>query len=144
MRKWTSVERCSDVSYLHPDLRAKVPALLADLQGHFDPNKVTFRVFETGRSTKRQALLIANGTSRTKQSRHLNGEAVDIIPYVKDKKGKWQPTWAAIKGDDGRTWMELLTSSAAAHELNRVWFKGPNGRFVDGAHCQLPDGAEPW
>jgi hypothetical protein len=139
MTRWTKLSICTDPAYLHPVLRAKLPAILQDVQGHFDPTKVQFRIFETGRSMARQLQLILKGTSHTKCSKHLTGRACDIVPYVKGPHGQWSPTWNAIVGDDGRTWIDLLTSSAVAHGLVRVYFKGPNGRYVDGPHVQLPE-----
>ncbi len=136
MKKWTKLTRCDDLAYLHPVLRAKVPALLADVQGHFDPKAVQFRVFETGRSYARQVQLVAQGVSKTLHSQHLVGRAVDIIPFV-FRGGTWQPTWEALLGKEGRSWTDLLTSSATAHDLDRVYFTGPHGSYPDGPHVQL-------
>lgn len=41
-----------------------------------------FGVFEGIRSEARQRALYASGASRTLQSYHLTGEAVDLVPYV--------------------------------------------------------------
>jgi peptidoglycan L-alanyl-D-glutamate endopeptidase CwlK len=45
-------------------------------------SSVDFSVVEGLRSKARQAQLVASGASRTMNSRHLIGQAVDIAPYV--------------------------------------------------------------
>lgn len=48
-----------------------------------------FAVFEGVRSHGRQAQLYKSGASRTMNSRHLTGDAVDLVPYV-DHRLQWQ------------------------------------------------------
>lgn len=138
MKKWTKTTICNDVEYLHPLLRDKVAAVISDVQAHFDSVKVKIKLFETGRSAARQVQLVKNGTSKTMNSKHLKGRAADIVPFVLINK-RWTPTWSSIKGNDGRTVWELITSSAESHGLDRVWFNGKNGKYVDGPHVSLPD-----
>ena len=45
-------------------------------------SKQDFTVVEGVRSTKRQRELVASGKSRTMNSYHLNGLAVDLVPFV--------------------------------------------------------------
>lgn len=48
-----------------------------------------FSVFEGLRTLERQKKLLASGASRTLDSYHLTGDAVDLVPYV-DGRVKWQ------------------------------------------------------
>ena len=50
---------------------------------------VDFSVFEGVRSRERQAKLFADGASRTLDSYHLTGHAVDLVPYVGGRL-QWQ------------------------------------------------------
>jgi peptidoglycan L-alanyl-D-glutamate endopeptidase CwlK len=47
-----------------------------------------FTVFDGLRTLKEQQQHVANGTSKTMQSKHLDGLAVDLVPYINGK-----PTW---------------------------------------------------
>jgi hypothetical protein len=89
-------------------------------------------VYEPGRSIERQAYLVHKGSSKTMHSRHLNGEACDLVPYVL-VHGRWQPTWDDLRGRDGRSVWQLIKASAAAHGLETISWDGP--------HIQLPANA---
>lgn len=82
----------ADVTTLTPQMQAKVAAFMRLAHDH----GLSIRVFEARRSKERQAWLYAQGRTRpgvivtwTLQSRHITGEAVDIV-FV-DPKGN--PTW---------------------------------------------------
>lgn len=62
-------------------------------------SNVDFAVHEGLRTKDRQALLVKQGKSRTFASRHLTGDAVDLVPYVDGKL-----TWA---------WQECYQIAAA-------------------------------
>lgn len=49
-----------------------------------------FGVHEGLRSLERQKKLVASGASRTLDSYHLDGFAVDLVPYI-DGRLQWQP-----------------------------------------------------
>ena len=51
--------------------------------------KVDFGVIEGMRTEKRQKELLASGASQTMRSRHLIGEAVDLMAYV-GSRGSWE------------------------------------------------------
>ena len=51
--------------------------------------KQDFSVVEGVRSMQRQKQLVAQGSSKTYKSYHLNGLAVDLVPYV-DGKLSWE------------------------------------------------------
>jgi peptidoglycan LD-endopeptidase CwlK len=44
--------------------------------------KQDFSVFEGLRTKKRQSELMSSGASKTLNSRHLTGDAVDLVPYI--------------------------------------------------------------
>ena len=107
------------------------PALQQVVLQALERPPVPFIVFEGVRSAKRQAELFAAGASRTLNSRHLTGHAVDLVPLVGGK-----PVWA---------WkpMRLLAPhiKAIAKEHNVVLDWGGDSwyfrNFPDGAHWEL-------
>lgn len=50
---------------------------------------VDFGVFEGLRDVERQRKLVADGVSRTMNSKHLTGHAVDLVPYIGGRL-QWQ------------------------------------------------------
>lgn len=57
---------------------------------------VDFAVFEGVRTLERQRELYARGASRTMNSRHLTGHAVDLVAWVPDPRtGKPGLSWAS-------------------------------------------------
>ena len=64
---------------VHPDLVAVVEAAR---------QQVPFIVVEGMRTRERQAQLVKSGASRTMDSRHLTGHAVDLAPTV-DGEVRW-------------------------------------------------------
>jgi peptidoglycan L-alanyl-D-glutamate endopeptidase CwlK len=74
---------------VHPDL-VKVVTLAADYieQGH------VFVVFEGLRSLEQQKAMVKLGHSKTLNSRHLTGHAVDLVPVADiDHDGDVEVTW---------------------------------------------------
>lgn len=51
--------------------------------------KVDFGVIEGVRSIDRQRELVASGASQTMKSRHITGDAVDLMAYV-GSRGSWE------------------------------------------------------
>lgn len=60
---------------VHPDLQ-KVMLRAIEI------TDIDFTVLEGLRSVERQKKLVASGASKTMNSRHLTGHAVDIAPFV--------------------------------------------------------------
>lgn len=58
---------------IHPDLRAVIDRAL-------ELSPVDFVVIEGLRTRERQAQLVAQGASKTMNSRHITGHAVDLVP----------------------------------------------------------------
>lgn len=100
--------------------------------------KVDFTVVEGVRSHDRQAHLVANKTSRTMNSRHLTGHAVDLAPLI-DGVIPWEKI---------ETFKYLAkVMFRAAHVCGHVieWGghfgeikEGEWEAFFDGPHFQLP------
>lgn len=67
------------------------PRLVQCVRRAIATTSVDFSVFEGIRSAERQARLFAEGASRTLDSYHLTGQAVDLVPFV-DGRLQWQQT----------------------------------------------------
>ena len=107
---------------VHPDLRAVVERALRTSQ-------VDFTVLEGLRTTKQQEHLIEVGKSKSMNSRHLTGHAVDIVPVT---NGQVSVEWPLYD--------EKLAPAIkqAAAELNvQIEWGGDWKDFRDGPHWQL-------
>jgi peptidoglycan L-alanyl-D-glutamate endopeptidase CwlK len=95
---------------------------------------IDFSVLEGRRSLERQALLYASGATRTLNSRHLSGHAVDLGAWVGGAV-RWDwPLYETI--NQAMQW--------AATELGVPVEWGGNWKnFKDGPHFQLPWEAYP-
>lgn len=106
---------------VHPDL-VKVVRRALEL------TQTDFAVVEGLRTAERQAELVKQGASRTMNSRHLTGHAVDLAPIIGG-----QISWA---------WPPFHTLAAvmkqAAHELGFRIICGADWiSFPDGPHFEL-------
>lgn len=116
-----------NLSGIHPDL-ARIVRRAADI------TTVDFTVTEGLRSAERQQRLVASGASRTLNSRHLSGHAVDLAAKV-DGKVRWDwPLYARLA--------EAMKTAAAGLDLPLTW-GGDWKSFRDGPHFELPRGAYP-
>lgn len=120
---FASPKRVASLDLLEPTFRASVQGILADAAAH----GVALFVFETYRSTTRQAQLFAEGATKlSKVGVHHYGLAADIV-FLRGG----EPSW---KGD-----FSFLGQLARAHRL--IWGgdwgypQRPNG-FVDADHVQ--------
>ena len=114
----TSMKRLAGV---HPDL-VKVVVRAAAL------SETPFVVAEGRRSLERQRQLVAAGASRTMNSRHLTGHAVDLAALV-DGKVRWDgPLYAKLA--------DAMKQSAKALGVAIVW-GGDWKSFRDGPHFEL-------
>lgn len=67
---------------IHPDLRRVMDRALKD-------SPIDFVVIDGLRTIERQRQLVAAGASKTMNSRHLTGHAVDLVPLLDlDRDGK--------------------------------------------------------
>lgn len=72
MRRY-SQRSLNNLRGIHPDLRRVIDRALQD-------SPLDFVVIEGLRSVERQKQLVASGASRTMNSRHITGHAVDLMP----------------------------------------------------------------
>lgn len=107
---------------VHPDLVMVIhrAAALSPLE---------FRVIEGLRTEKRQRELVASGASKTMNSRHLTGHAVDLAPYV---SGMIRWDWPLYHK------LAPAVKQAAAEVGVPIEWGGDWRTFKDGPHFQLP------
>lgn len=106
---------------VHPDL-VRVVRLALKL------STVDFAVVEGLRTKARQTELVAAGASKTMNSRHITGHAVDLAPYIAGQiRWDWPPFHDIAKA-----------MKAAATELGiAVDWGGDWVSFRDGPHWEL-------
>ena len=107
---------------INPDLRRVVERAI-------EITPVDFTVIEGLRTKERQRELVNKGASRTMNSRHLTGHAVDLAAWV-DGAISWEwPHYHRI----------AAAMKQAAAELGiRIEWGGDWKSFKDGPHFQLP------
>lgn len=114
-----SLDRMAGV---HPDLVRVVKRAIA-------LTTVDFRVTEGRRSIKRQGELVKAGASKTMNSRHLTGHAVDVVALI-DGAVRWDwPLYDLIA--------KAFKAAAKAEGVPLEW-GGDWPKFRDGPHFQLP------
>ncbi len=112
-----SLERLEGV---HPDLVAVVKLAI-------QKTEIDFTVLEGLRTKERQVQLVASGASRTMNSRHLTGHAVDLGAILNGKIEWSWPLYDKI----------AKAMKEAAEELNIPVEWGGDWKFKDGPHWQL-------
>ena len=107
---------------VHPDLVrvVKKAALLSDLD---------FTVLGGLRTVERQKQLVAQGASRTMNSRHITGHAVDLAPMIGGAVSWDWPLYHRLA---------KIVKSAAADEKVPLQWGGDWRAFKDGPHWELP------
>jgi peptidoglycan L-alanyl-D-glutamate endopeptidase CwlK len=128
---------------VHPDLVrvVKTAALLSDLD---------FTVLEGLRTVERQKQLVAQGASRTMNSRHITGHAVDLAPMIGGKVSWDWPLYLKLG--------EVMRAASLAEKIPIRWggtwkllsaIEGPitskilSRSFPDGPHFELPKASYP-
>jgi peptidoglycan L-alanyl-D-glutamate endopeptidase CwlK len=107
---------------VHPDLVriVKKAAALSDLD---------FTVLEGLRSVERQKQLVSQGASKTMNSRHITGHAVDLAPMIAGEV-RWDwPLYHKLA--------KIVKAAAADEKVPLVW-GGDWRAFKDGPHWELP------
>lgn len=112
---------------VHPDLVAVVRLA-------YTLSAQDFRVIEGLRTRDRQRYLVEKGASKTMNSRHLTGHAVDLAPIV-DGKVSWDWKWFYPIA-------EAMKQAAKIKGVPVEW-GGDWVKFKDGPHWQLPRGKYP-
>lgn len=109
-------------------LKGVHPALVGVIEAAILTTPVDFVVTEGLRTATRQAALVRAGASRTLNSRHLTGHAVDIAALVDDAV-RWDwPLYPRIA--------EAVKAAAKAKGVALVW-GGDWPRLRDGPHFEL-------
>ena len=95
---------------------------------------IDFTVLEGLRTLARQKQLVKAGASKTMNSRHLTGHAVDIAPLLKGKVSWDWPLYYKL---------EKVVKEAARQVGVTIEWGGDWRTFKDGPHWQLPFGKYP-
>jgi peptidoglycan L-alanyl-D-glutamate endopeptidase CwlK len=88
-----------------------------------------FTVLEGIRSVERQKQLVSQGASKTMNSRHLTGHAVDLAPMI---AGEVRWDWPLYHK------LAKIVKAAAADEKVPLQWGGDWRAFKDGPHWELP------
>lgn len=107
---------------VHPDLVrvVKRAAAMSDLD---------FTVLEGLRTEARQKHLKAQGATKTMNSRHLTGHAVDLAPLLGGQVSWDWPLYHRLA--------KIVKAAAAAEQVPLTW-GGDWRTFKDGPHWELP------
>jgi peptidoglycan L-alanyl-D-glutamate endopeptidase CwlK len=114
-----SLERLVGV---HPDLVRVVKRAIGE-------SPLDFTVLEGLRSRERQTVLYAKGATKTMNSRHLTGHAVDLAPVI---AGQVSWDWPLYNK------LALVVFEAAKTEGVPITWGGNWTTFKDGPHWELP------
>lgn len=116
------------------NLQGVNPDLVKVVRRALQLSEVDFGVTEGLRTLDRQKELVATGKSKTMNSRHLTGHAVDVVAYP-TPSGSWD--WK---------WYEMIAKAfkIASQELGiDIEWGGDWKTFKDGPHFQLTHKAYP-
>lgn len=128
MRQWDA-RSLRNLQGIHPDLRKVMDRALQEAP-------FAFVVTEGLRTLERQRELVRIGASKTLNSRHLTGHAVDLVPFVDiDKDGK-------VETEEMYAWplynklAPVIKAAALKEGVDIVW-GGDWKKFRDGPHWEL-------
>jgi peptidoglycan L-alanyl-D-glutamate endopeptidase CwlK len=121
MRKWSN-RSLGNLKGIHPDLRRVMDRALQE-------SPLDFIVIEGLRSEARQRELVAQGASRTMDSRHLTGHAADLLPIGPNGRAAF----------DWPLYHKLAPAVKAAAEAEgvKITWGGDWKSFKDGPHFEL-------
>jgi peptidoglycan L-alanyl-D-glutamate endopeptidase CwlK len=121
MRKY-SARSLKNLNGIHPDLRRVIDRALQD-------SPLDFVVIEGLRTKERQTQLVAQGASKTMNSRHITGHAVDLVPIGPNGKAAFDwPLYDRLG--------PAVKESAAKEGVSITW-GGDWSSFRDGPHFEL-------
>jgi peptidoglycan L-alanyl-D-glutamate endopeptidase CwlK len=117
------------------ELEGVHPSLVAVVKRAIELTTQDFTVFDGLRTIEEQKEHVRKGNSQTMKSKHLEGRAVDLVPWINNGP-RWEPLSA---------FAPIATAMrAAAKELGvPLEYGGDWVSFKDYPHWQLPDGWEP-
>lgn len=117
-----SARSLEKLNTVHPDLQLVMMQAIT-------LTPIDFAITEGIRTAEKQRILVIRGASRTMNSRHLTGHAVDAVAFI-GREVRWD--WPLY---------ELIATSVkqAAQNLKiPIEWGGDWKRFKDGPHFQLP------
>jgi peptidoglycan L-alanyl-D-glutamate endopeptidase CwlK len=120
MRRY-SARSLASLKGIHPDLRRVIDRALQE-------SPLDFIVIEGVRSKKRQAELVASGASKTMNSRHITGHAVDLLPIGSNGPEFAWPLYHKLG--------PAVEAAAKAEGVEITW-GGRWSKFRDGPHFEL-------
>lgn len=126
MRKY-SQRSLNNLRGIHPDLRRVIDRALQD-------SPLDFVVIEGLRSEERQRQMVASGASRTMNSRHLTGHAVDLMPIGPNGPAFDWPLYDKL----GPAVKEAAEKEGVALDWGGDWKS-----FRDGPHFELDRASYP-
>ncbi|MEB0790612.1 M15 family metallopeptidase [Citrobacter portucalensis] len=117
------------------NLKGVKPALVNVIRRALELTPVDFIVIEGLRTQARQKELVATGKSQTMNSRHLTGNAVDIIPVNTTWNiEEFKPLLKAVKQAADEQGLKL--------RFGINWKNDPSlpieTRFIDAPHIEIP------
>jgi peptidoglycan L-alanyl-D-glutamate endopeptidase CwlK len=122
MTRKYSQRSLKNLNGIHPDLRKVIDRALQD-------SPLDFVVIEGLRTRERQKQLVASGASKTLNSRHLTGHAVDLVPIGPNGKAAFD--WPLYDR------LGPAVKEAAAREGVALVWGGDWPKFKDGPHFEL-------
>ena len=111
------------------NLKGVHPDLVRVMERALQTSPLDFVVIEGVRSIERQKQLVASGASRTMNSRHITGHAVDIVPIGPNGKAAFD--WPLYNR------LAPAVKEAAAREGVAIVWGGDWKSFKDGPHFEL-------
>jgi peptidoglycan L-alanyl-D-glutamate endopeptidase CwlK len=117
-----SARSLKNLNGIHPDLRRVIDRALQD-------SPLDFVVIEGLRTKERQKQLVTQGASKTMNSRHLTGHAVDLVPIGPNGKAAFD--WPLYDR------LGPAVKEAAAKEGVALTWGGDWSSFRDGPHFEL-------
>jgi len=122
MTRQYSARSVKSLRGIHPDLRRVIDRALQD-------SPLDFVVIEGLRTPERQKQLVASGASKTLNSRHITGHAVDLVPVGPNGKAAFDwPLYDKLG--------PAVKAAAQAEGVAIVW-GGDWSSFRDGPHFEL-------
>lgn len=128
MKQWDA-RSLRNLQGIHPDLRKVMDRALQEAP-------FAFIVTEGLRTKERQKELVRIGASKTLNSRHITGHAIDLVPFVDiDKDGR-------VETEEMYSWplyykLAPVIKAAAAKEGVAIVWGGDWKSFKDGPHYEL-------
>lgn len=111
------------------NLKGVHPDLIRVMERALQISPVDFTVIEGLRTVERQKQLVASGASKTMNSRHLTGHAVDVVPIGPNGKAAFD--WPLYDK------LAPAIKDAAAKEGVAIIWGGDWKSFRDGPHFEL-------